>query len=65
MPKNIPIRNAKRKFDTPFLFYTDAPTLDLIRATAEENDMSIAQFLRQAARRNLKQYASLAKWAFP
>jgi hypothetical protein len=61
LPKNTQIRNANRKFDTPFLFYTDAPTLSLIRATAEQNDMSVAQFLRQAAKRNLQQYAGLAK----
>lgn len=58
MKKNSAIRSKRNSTEPtiPFLFYAKQQLIDQIKAAAEENDMSAAQFLRQGAVRNLNAY---------
>ena len=62
MKKNSVIRSKRNTPDPtiPFLCYAKQQLIDQIKAVAEENDMSAAQFLRQGAVRNLNVYKKAA-----
>lgn len=57
MRTNSVIRSKRNSEPTiPFLFYAKENLMDRVRRMAYANDMSVAQFLRQSAERNLTRY---------
>ena len=62
MRTNSIIRSKRNSEPTiPFLFYAKENLMDRVRRMAYANDMSVAQFLRQSAERNLIRYEKVTE----